>query len=233
MTLQYDQARDEIFAVFNTAWQANAAAQAGYIPEVRWQGVQYREIPDGSKFWCRISKDNVFEEQTSLSTCVGTPGQRRYTASGLAIVQLFCPKSNTESFAIGQKLAKVAQDAFRGRSTGNGMWFRNVRIKELDPEETCFRFNVVAEFEYDDIGIAGGASPIDPPTPPAISEMSYEHVQSTASAEWIINHNLGYRPAVTALNAGGVEMIGELIHINVNQARIYFDQPLTGMAVCS
>ena len=152
MTIEFDQARDEIFTLFNTAWQAETGAVAGYVPEIRWQGVEYRDTPDGSKFWARVTKDTVLEEQTTLSTCEGKPGQKRYTASGLVFVQIFCPKSNTQAFAIGQKLAKIARNAFRGKTTPGKIWFRNVRINELDPEELYYRFNVVTEFEYDELG---------------------------------------------------------------------------------
>lgn len=150
--IEFDEVDDEIKALFLAAWQANAGAVVGYIPEVRWQGVQYRSLPDGSQFWARLSKQTVFEEQATLSTCEGKPGQRKYTASGLVFVQLFCPKSNTQAFELGQKLAKVARNAFRGKTTPGKIWFRNTRINEINPEELYERFNVVTEFEYDELG---------------------------------------------------------------------------------
>lgn len=150
--IEFDQVNDEINALFLAAWNAGSAAIAGYVPEIRWQGVQYRDLPDGSKFWVRLSKQTVFEEQATLSTCEGVPGKRKYTASGLVFVQIFCPKSNTQAFELGQKLAKLARNAFRGKSTPGKVWFRNTRINELTPEELYERFNVVTEFEYDEIG---------------------------------------------------------------------------------
>lgn len=152
MTTNYIDARNEINSLFYEAWQLKAAAIAGYLPEIRWQGVQYRSLPDGSKIWGRVSIQTVFEEQTTLSTCEGKPGQKRYTASGLVFVQLFCPKSDTESYAKGGKLAKIARDAFRGKSTPGKVWFRNARINEIPPEELYERYNVVTEFEYDELG---------------------------------------------------------------------------------
>jgi hypothetical protein len=149
--IEYDQANDEINALFLAKWNAESAAIAGYIPAIEWQGVTQRDAPDGSKFWVRVSKQNVFEEQSTLSTCEALPGQKRYTSSGLVFVQLFCPKSYQRSFEIGQTLAKLARDSFRGKSTDGGIWFRNVRINELPPEELYQRFNVIADFEYDEI----------------------------------------------------------------------------------
>lgn len=149
--IEFDQARNEINSLFLTAWNLYSAAIVSYIPEIRWQGVQYRDLPDGSKFWVRVSKQTVFEEQTALSVCEGAPGQKRYTASGLVFVQIFCPKSNTQAFELGQELAKIARNAFRGKTTPGKIWFRNVRINELNPEELYERFNVVTEFEYDEL----------------------------------------------------------------------------------
>ncbi|AEX56100.1 minor tail protein [Burkholderia phage vB_BceS_KL1] len=152
MTTTHSEARNEINALFNTAWNANAGALAGYVPNIEWQGKQPRETPDSSKYWARVSIQTVLEEQTTLSTCEGKPGQKRYTASGLVFVQLFCPKSIVGSFEIGGKLAEVAKKAFRGKTTPGKVWFRNVRINELDPEDLYYRYNVVTEFEYDELG---------------------------------------------------------------------------------
>lgn len=62
---------------------------------------------------------------------------------------------------------------------------------------------------------------------------SYLHSQPTPSTNWTVNHNLGYRPAVTALSVGGVVMFANVIHTSINQAVIEFDQPTAGQATCS
>lgn len=152
MTTTYSEARNQINELFAAAWKANTAAIAGYVPNIEWQGVQPRDKPESSKYWARVSVQSVFEEQTTLSTCEGRPGQKRYTASGLVFVQLFCPKSIIGSFETGGKLAQVAKKAFRGKTTPGKVWFRNCRINELEPEALFYRFNVVTEFEYDELG---------------------------------------------------------------------------------
>lgn len=150
--ITYTQAGDEINTQFLTAWNAHSSAIVGYVPEIRWQNVQNRPLPDGSKFWVRVSKDTVFEQQATLSVCEGLPGQRKYTANGLVFVQLFMPKSNHQAFELGQQLAVIARNAFRGKSTPGNIWFRNVRINEVQPEELYFRINVISQFEYDELG---------------------------------------------------------------------------------
>lgn len=153
MTATYNQARDQIFALFKAAWDAQTTALAGYVPEVRYQGLEVGEKPDGSKHWCRISTQSVTEEQATLSTCVEEPGKSRYESSGLVFVQIFSPKSEATGYEVGQQLAQVARNAFRGKKTTPGeVWFRNVRINNISPENLLYRFNVVAEYEYDEIG---------------------------------------------------------------------------------
>ena len=73
-----------------------------------------------------------------------------------------------------------------------------------------------------------------PPGPPGSSSTaSFEHAQSSASDTWTVNHNLGFRPAVSVLSVGGKEMWAEVIHTSVNQFVAYFDAPTTGIAICS
>ena len=62
---------------------------------------------------------------------------------------------------------------------------------------------------------------------------THEHHQTTAASTWTVNHNLGFRPAVTILSVGGAQMLAEVIHASLNQVLVYFDEPMTGLAVCS
>ncbi|MBJ7446861.1 MAG: hypothetical protein JHC81_04940 [Brevundimonas sp.] len=61
---------------------------------------------------------------------------------------------------------------------------------------------------------------------------AFEHIQSSPSAEWIVNHNLGFRPSVTVLSPGGVEVGANPVHQSTNQLRIYFAAPQSGTAHC-
>lgn len=149
MTTNYVQAIDEIFSLANAAFVANAAAIVGYLPDIRWPGVAEAGTPDASKFWARVSQQTVLEEQTTLS---GEDGKKRYTASGLVFVQLFCPFSDVAAMEKGRALAVMARNAFRGKTTSGKVWFRNARINELAPADGAYRFNVVTEYEYDEIG---------------------------------------------------------------------------------
>src|ERR1044072_4031731 len=99
MTTDYATAVSEMSKLFKAAWEANAAAVIGYIPEIEWYGAESVGKPPRDKVWVRFTTDAVFEEQATLSTCVEEPFQRRYNASGLIFVQLFLPKSVTNAVA--------------------------------------------------------------------------------------------------------------------------------------
>lgn len=152
MSLTYSQAIDEISQIFYDAWRAGAPAIVGNIPEIRWHGVAEKEDTPVDDYWVRFSTRNVNEQQASLSNEVGAPGQRRYNTAGLVFVQLFCPMTDTQAKLKGELLAEIAKLAFRGKTTPGGVWFRNTRINNLPVDEKSYRFNIVSEYEYDEIG---------------------------------------------------------------------------------
>lgn len=144
-------ARDEIFTLFKNAWDLSIAI-AGYVPEIDYQGMQPLAPPDVSKHWCRVSIQTVGEHQASLANDGGMPGTRTYTTFGLIFIQIFSPRSASNAFEEGILLGQIAKAAFRGKTTPGKIWFRNVRLNELAPENSFYRLNVVAEFEYDEQG---------------------------------------------------------------------------------
>lgn len=60
--------------------------------------------------------------------------------------------------------------------------------------------------------------------------MSYTHNQSTASATWTINHNLGFKPSVELYSAGSREIEGDVLHTSINQTVVTFTSSITGFA---
>lgn len=148
MTATYPQAIDEIYGLFRTAWNAGAPAIVGYTPEIRWPGVEEPTKPETKKFWARVSSQNVTERQITFRN--GT--SKRYQTDGLIFVQIFAPMSNAQAMEKLRLLAVVARNAFRGKVTGSDVWFRNCRINELSPDGTSYRCNIVAEYQFDEIG---------------------------------------------------------------------------------
>lgn len=87
--------------------------------------------------------------------------------------------------------------------------------------------------EVEEIQILAVAEQGPPGPPGSSSNASFEHPQVSASDIWTVNHNLGFRPAVSILSVGGREMWAEVIHTSVNQFIAYFDAPTSGIAICS
>ena len=152
MTASYIEAKDAMFALFNTAWQAGAGAIVGSVPEIRWQGVEGRDLPPTDDYWCRVSLQTLRRKQATLGLPTGDADIKRYTVFGLIFVQVFCPMALSDAGAKGELLAQLAQNAFSGKTTDNGVWFRNTVINELPATDDYYIFNVVAEYTYDDIG---------------------------------------------------------------------------------
>jgi hypothetical protein len=63
--------------------------------------------------------------------------------------------------------------------------------------------------------------------------ISYTHTQSAASAQWVIVHNLGFKPNVTTFNSAGDIVEGHIIHNSVNQLTMQFSAAFSGTAQLS
>lgn len=61
---------------------------------------------------------------------------------------------------------------------------------------------------------------------------AYIHTQTQASLEWIVNHNLGYKPSVEVIDSNGNEMIADVSHVSNNQVRVTFLTATSGIARC-
>lgn len=146
-------AKDEMFGRFLATWKLTFTITiVGYMPIIFWQGKLEPFKPDYSKYFCRVSKQTVLESQSSLSTQCGLPGQKRFTVDGLLFIQIFCPISDPKADERGRALATIARDTYRDNVAGDSIVYRRQRIQDLDPEEQCLRFNVVTEYQYDELG---------------------------------------------------------------------------------
>ena len=61
-------------------------------------------------------------------------------------------------------------------------------------------------------------------------DKNYLHIQSVASDEWIINHNLDKYPSVSVIDSAGSEVMGEIEYIDVNNLKIKFASGFSGKA---
>lgn len=61
----------------------------------------------------------------------------------------------------------------------------------------------------------------------------FSFTQTTPESLWIIGHNLGFRPNVTAFDDDNSVIVGAIVHINNNTLSIDFSSPVSGYAVLS
>lgn len=61
-------------------------------------------------------------------------------------------------------------------------------------------------------------------------DLNFTHTQSTPSAVWTINHNLGKRPSVTVVDSGGNEWQTAVEHLSDNSLVVRFTAPFSGYA---
>ena len=81
-------------------------------------------------------------------------------------------------------------------------------------------------------GPAGPPGPTGATGPAGAGGARYVHTQSGAATPWIVNHNLGVRPVIDIVDAGGSQVLAEILHVSANQANVYFAIPATGQAIC-
>lgn len=68
---------------------------------------------------------------------------------------------------------------------------------------------------------------------PGVGSGNYHHMQNAVASTWIVNHNLGYRPNVTAFNSADTQVEGDTVHVSVNQFIITFTSAFSGYALVS
>lgn len=65
---------------------------------------------------------------------------------------------------------------------------------------------------------------------PGTAGGGHVHTQVSAATVWIVNHNLGYRPAVEVYDSGGSEVVAEVAHISVNQYEVRVNPAMSGFS---
>ncbi len=136
------QARDDILTFFKEAWDAGEDSEDLLVI---YDDVK-KEVPKDGAAWARVTVRHNSSVQSTLS---GQTGKRRFEKNGTITVQIFTPYG--KGLSLSDNLAIIAVDAFEGKATDSGIWFRNVRANEIGNDGPWFQTNVIAEFIYDQI----------------------------------------------------------------------------------
>jgi hypothetical protein len=67
---------------------------------------------------------------------------------------------------------------------------------------------------------------------PGASGAGFIHTQSSPATEWIVNHNLGFKPVTEVFDTGGNAIDVQVLHMSDNQLRIYLTAARAGLARC-
>ena len=146
MPLSNTDAKKEILTLFLNA----VAATSGGSPDISGIDIDYPDLkslkPSTQDNWLRVNFQHVTGSQTTLR---GVTGEGRFNRTGLVTVQIF--KVFGKGLVLGNQIAKIIMDAYEGKATLNGAWFRNIRQNEIGVSDDWFQINILIEFTYDEV----------------------------------------------------------------------------------
>lgn len=142
--LTYSEARDEIHTLFKTAWDAGAetGCQPVLYADSKTTVPKTVDTDSNPDVWARITVQHTGGNQATLG------GNRCFNRFGVVTVQVFTPIGT--GLSIGDNVYKIVVDAYEGKTTPGGVWFRNVAVNEVGPEGEWFQTNIIADFEYEE-----------------------------------------------------------------------------------
>ncbi len=143
MTISPLDARDAMFGLFTTVWNGRAS--------IIYDGTN--STPPTNQLWARITNTDVTSIQSSLASCVGKKGLRRFTTNGLITVEIFSPLSlGGAGYDRALNAADDVRVGFQTATLDGGIILRNGRVFGNGVVETYQKINVVFEYEYDYLG---------------------------------------------------------------------------------
>lgn len=63
-----------------------------------------------------------------------------------------------------------------------------------------------------------------------IAAERFSHTQSVAATSWDVTHNLGRHPIVSVTDTAGTTVLGDTVHLSLNETRLVFQAPFAGTA---
>lgn len=135
--LTHKQAIDEIQVMAWAVWEPT-----GF--KMFWEAV--RDVRDTTEVeWA----STYIRHGPSRQVTLGPVGARLFERRGTIIMNCFAPigKGLSESYAS----ATILADAFEGKSSPGGVWFTDVKIKEIGREGQFYQVNALADFTYNQI----------------------------------------------------------------------------------
>jgi hypothetical protein len=136
--LTYFEARREILVLFKAAW--DPTGHAAIFQDTK------DDKPVGVAPYAKVFINHFDGGQGSLT---GSDGTSVFDRVGTLLVQIFTPPGDGLSLAYA--LGKILSDAYEGKATPGGVWFRNAQIKEIGADGAYQQLNFLVDFEYTEI----------------------------------------------------------------------------------
>lgn len=138
VTATQEVASDEMLAMFKTAWDTTSLIAV-------YENVR-GATPTAQAAWARPI---IRHDPKGSQSLTGALNKIKYERHGRMVVSIFIPNGN--GLSLGRSLGKIVADAFEGKKSDSGVWFRNIRIVEVGPDDEWYMFNVGLDFVYDEI----------------------------------------------------------------------------------
>ena len=143
------QARNDIYSAVKTAWDAGAATSGKTLiyDNVTSDIPQAESGSTGDPdLWGAVRVENNISSVRSLR---GDGGVQRFRRVGIVVVEVFTPAGNGLSSA--DAVVKVVLDGLEGKTTANGIIFRNAQVREEGVSGPWFLTVITVDFEYDEV----------------------------------------------------------------------------------
>lgn len=112
--------------------------------------------------------------------------------------------------------------AVGGAPSSSGIGTNTVRVRAADEHG-----------QFAEVILVLTVTAVGPAPPVSSGDLNYTHNQNTASAHWIVLHNLGKYPSVTVEDSAGSVAYGAVTYLDLNSLAIDFSQVLAGKAFCN
>lgn len=146
MSVSYPDAKTEMFTLVKTRLLAAVVPSIVGSLDFREQGKPNPNPISSSGYTARLVLKTVDGRQSAFVD----DGKRQFTTDGLIFVSIFSPLT-VLGYNNGGIVAQATKTVLEKSETSSNVWFRNVRINELEDEAANYGWNVVAEFTYDTI----------------------------------------------------------------------------------
>lgn len=131
-------ARDSILTLFHATWDAQTPPVPAVLHEDRKQ-----DPPEDGSAWVEVAIRHFDGGQKTM----GQVGSRRFNSVGVVVVSVHTKLGG--GLVESDTLVQVAKNAFEGKRTSDGVWFRNVRDQEVGSDGASYKVDVLADMEYD------------------------------------------------------------------------------------